>query len=140
MARESPFRLLGIPLVHIASGRVENGQYHRGVARGWIAVGDIAFVAVGGAALAWWAAGGGLAVARDFAIGGVAAAHRANDAAAQSPSRAASLLSGQQEGARAFALAGAPGPASGRHDPAAAGARSAGACRERPCHLTTACC
>lgn len=32
MATESRFRLLGLPLVHIASGRVENGQYHRGVA------------------------------------------------------------------------------------------------------------
>jgi hypothetical protein len=126
MATESRFRLLGLPLVHIASGRVENGQYHRGIARGWIAVGDIAFgvvlavggvavggislggfgigilavggmaagvfavgglafggVAVGGAALAWWAASGGLAVARDFAMGGIAAAQHANDAAAQ---------------------------------------------------------
>jgi hypothetical protein len=83
MATESRLRLFGLPLVHIASGRVENGQYHRGIARGWIAVGDIAFgvllavggVAVGGISLGGFALGvlaaGGVA-AGGFALGGLA--------------------------------------------------------------------
>jgi hypothetical protein len=51
MVYESRVRLLGLPLVHITTGRVEDGRYRRGIARGWIAVGDIAFgglLAVGG--------------------------------------------------------------------------------------------
>jgi hypothetical protein len=51
MATESRLGLLGLPLVHIAVGRVENGRYGCGIARGWLAVGDVAFgvVAVGAA-------------------------------------------------------------------------------------------
>jgi len=33
--------LFGLPLVHLASGQVVDGRYKRGIARGWIAVGDI---------------------------------------------------------------------------------------------------
>jgi hypothetical protein len=33
--------LLGLPLVHLASGQVVDGRYQRGIARGWIAIGDI---------------------------------------------------------------------------------------------------
>jgi hypothetical protein len=108
MAYQSTLRLLGLPLVHVAPGRLENGAHVRGVARGWIAVGDVAFgvlfaaggfavggvAAGGGGALAWWTAFGGgaiavwgamggLAVAQKFAIGGLAIAPHANDAAAR---------------------------------------------------------
>ncbi|MEW6155836.1 MAG: sigma-70 family RNA polymerase sigma factor [Verrucomicrobiota bacterium] len=54
---ESKLRWFGLPLIHVASGRQENGVWKRGVARGWIAVGDIAFGIV-------FAAGG-------FACGGI---------------------------------------------------------------------
>ena len=47
---------------------------------GTFAVGWLAF---GGCAIGWTAAEGGLAVARDFALGGVALASHANDAAAE---------------------------------------------------------
>jgi hypothetical protein len=43
MDYESGLRFLGLPLLHVATGRVENGRYRRGIARGWVAVGDIAF-------------------------------------------------------------------------------------------------
>jgi hypothetical protein len=74
MTYQSRLRLLGLPLVDIASGG-------RRVARGWIAIGDVAFgvvlsiggVAAGGAALGGLALGvlpvGGLAVGL-FALGG----------------------------------------------------------------------
>ena len=60
----SDFKMLGLPLVDIAMGEGVNGGYKRGIARGWIAVGDISFgvifslggVAFGGIAI------GGLAV------------------------------------------------------------------------------
>jgi Pyridoxal-phosphate dependent enzyme len=50
MSYQSQGQLLGLPLLHVATGRVQNGRYRRGIARGWVAVGDIAFgglVAVG---------------------------------------------------------------------------------------------
>ncbi len=53
--------LFGLPLVHIATGRIEQGRYTRGVARGWIAVGDISFgviVSLGGLAVGGIAIGG----------------------------------------------------------------------------------
>jgi hypothetical protein len=74
---------LGLPLVHVAIGRGEGGVYRRGVARGWIAVGDVAFgvlvalggVSVGGVALGGLGVGavalGGLALGA-FAVGGLA--------------------------------------------------------------------
>jgi hypothetical protein len=123
---ESRLRFLGLPLVHVATGRMEHGRYCRGIARGWIAVGDIAFggliavgglavgtlsigglalgglslaglavggvalgglaagfIAAGGAAFGWAAAIGGLAVAREFALGGAALGAHANDGAAR---------------------------------------------------------
>src|SRR5262249_58720920 len=33
--------LFGLPLLHLASGQVIDGRYKRGIARGWIAIGDI---------------------------------------------------------------------------------------------------
>jgi hypothetical protein len=56
-----------------------------GMAVGVFALGGLAvgIAAVGGAAFAWWAASGGLAVARELAVGGAASALHANDAAAQ---------------------------------------------------------
>ncbi len=123
---ESRLQLFGLPLVHVTGGRLVDGHYQRGIARGWIAVGDVAFgvilavggvavggiavggmgvgflalgglavggfalgglaagvVAAGGAAFGWWAAFGGLAVARDVAVGGAASALHANDPTAQ---------------------------------------------------------
>jgi hypothetical protein len=119
MDYRSRVRLLGLPLVHIATGTVTDGRYRRGVATAWFAIGDIAIgvffacggvalggvalggaalgllpiggfamglltiggvalgiVAVAGAAFAWYAAIGGLAVARNYAIGGVASAQK----------------------------------------------------------------
>jgi hypothetical protein len=49
-------------LIHVATGQLEAGRYRRGVARGWIAIGDVAI--------------GGL-----LAVGGAAVATHANDAA-----------------------------------------------------------
>lgn len=62
--------LLGIPLVHITTGGVESGRYKRGIAHGWIAIGDISFgvvLSVGGVAFGGIAIGG-------LAVGGVAVA------------------------------------------------------------------
>jgi RNA polymerase sigma factor (sigma-70 family) len=57
-----------------------------GVALGFWAAGGTAlgYLAYGGGAMAWRAASGGTAVARDFAVGGVAFARHANDATARS--------------------------------------------------------
>lgn len=70
MEYRSPMWLLGLPLLHLATGRLEGGQYHRGVARGWVAVGDIGFgglLAVGGIAVGTIGVGG-------LALGGIALA------------------------------------------------------------------
>ena len=50
MNYQSPVRFLGLPLVHVETGRLVEGSYRRGIAKGWLAVGDIAFgaLAVGG--------------------------------------------------------------------------------------------
>lgn len=40
---------LGLPLVHINICRRENGVFRRGIARGWIAIGDIGFGIIFGA-------------------------------------------------------------------------------------------
>ncbi|HNR98272.1 MAG TPA: hypothetical protein PKX48_05235 [Planctomycetota bacterium] len=73
MDYRSKRRCLGLPLIHIARGRVEDGSFRRGVAKGWIAVGDIAFgplFALGGIAVGGLAIGGfGAGV---FALGGIA--------------------------------------------------------------------
>ncbi|HHJ15776.1 MAG TPA: hypothetical protein ENJ80_03675 [Gammaproteobacteria bacterium] len=126
MNYKTKFMLLGIPLVHITTGSLENGRYKRGIAKGWIAIGDISFgvilsvggaafggiavgglaaglvsfaglavgyfalgggavgmVAAGGGAVAWQAAFGGLAVANEYAQGGLAIAKHANDQIAE---------------------------------------------------------
>jgi hypothetical protein len=56
-----------------------------GLAVGMVAVGGLSagLVALGGAAFGWTVATGGLAVAREFAIGGVAVGAHANDEAAR---------------------------------------------------------
>lgn len=125
MSYQTSVRLLGLPLIHVATGRFLDGSYRRGIARGWVAIGDIAFgvlfsaggvsvgavsvgglaagvvsvgglalglasigglgigaLAAGGGAIGWSGALGGLAVAHDFANGGVAFGRHANDAMA----------------------------------------------------------
>jgi hypothetical protein len=56
-----------------------------GLSLGLVAIGGLAvgFLALGGAAVGWVAAVGGLAVAREFALGGAAIAEHANDEAAR---------------------------------------------------------
>jgi len=93
MEYRSPVSFLGLPLIHVATGGVADGQYRRGVAVGWIAAGDIAIgvlvscggvavggVGIGGASLGLLSVGGlavgltalgGLAVGL-FALGGAA--------------------------------------------------------------------
>jgi hypothetical protein len=73
MEYRSRASLFGIPLIHIAVGSSVNGQYRRGIATGWIAIGDIAMgilfacggLAAGGVCI------GGVAVGA-FSIGGLA--------------------------------------------------------------------
>lgn len=81
MERRSRITILGLPLLHVATSRIVDGRYRRGIARGWIAVGDVSFgvlisvggVAVGGIALGGLALGivpiAGLAVGI-YALGG----------------------------------------------------------------------
>jgi hypothetical protein len=93
MDYQSRARLLGLPLVHIATGQQVDGGYRRGTAKGWIAVGDVALgvlfgaggistgliclggIAAGGLALGGFAMGlaavGGLACGL-LAVGGAA--------------------------------------------------------------------
>lgn len=52
---------LGLPLIHVATGSLVDGRYRRGVARGWIAVGDLScgvLVSLGGVAVGGVAVGG----------------------------------------------------------------------------------
>lgn len=61
MDYRSSASLLGLPLVHVATGELIDGRYRRGVATGWFAVGDIAigvFFACGGIALGGISLGG----------------------------------------------------------------------------------
>ncbi len=61
MEYRSSANLLGLPLVHIAVGSSAAGGYHRGVATGWVAIGDVAFgvfFACGGVALGGIGVGG----------------------------------------------------------------------------------
>jgi hypothetical protein len=83
MEYRSSATLFGLPIVHIAMSSVVNGQFRRGVATGWIAIGDVAFgilfasggLAIGGISLGGLAVGvlpiGGLALGA-LAFGGVA--------------------------------------------------------------------
>ena len=84
MSYRSQTEILGIPLVHVARARIVDGHVRRGVAIGWIAVGDISFgivISVGGLAFGGIAIGGigigivtlaGLAVGAGIALGGFA--------------------------------------------------------------------
>lgn len=61
MNYKSGFSLLGLPLIHIKTGGMEEGRYQRGIAKGWIAIGDISFgilFSAGGAAFGGIAIGG----------------------------------------------------------------------------------
>jgi hypothetical protein len=83
MEYRSDATLFGLPLVHIAMSSVVDGRFRRGVATGWIAIGDVAFgivfasggIAVGGVSFGGVAVGvlpiGGLALGA-LAIGGLA--------------------------------------------------------------------
>lgn len=76
-------RFLGLPLIHVATGRLVDGSYRRGIAKGWVAIGDMACgalfsaggVSVGGVSVGGLAIGilplGGLALGL-AAIGGLA--------------------------------------------------------------------
>ncbi len=61
MNYKSSIRLLGLPLVHVAHGPPEGSPGGPGIAKGWIAVGDIAFgivFALGGLAVGALSVGG----------------------------------------------------------------------------------
>ena len=61
MNYKSSIRLLGLPLVHVAIGPPEGSSGVRGIAKGWIAIGDIAFgvvFALGGLAVGGVSVGG----------------------------------------------------------------------------------
>lgn len=88
MEYRSNARLFGLPLLHIASGTSVDGAYRRGVATGWVAIGDIAIgvlfacgglalggISVGGAALGLLSLGGlalGLLAIGGLGLGAVA--------------------------------------------------------------------
>lgn len=81
-------RLLGLPIIHVATGRLVDGSYRRGIAKGWVAIGDIAFgallsaggvsvgtVSIGGLAIGVLPLGGlalGLAAIGGLAVGALA--------------------------------------------------------------------
>ena len=85
MDYKSKISFCGLPLIHITTGKEEAGIYKRGIAKGWIAIGDIALgilFSCGGIALGLIAIGGvslgvlsiaGLAFGI-FALGGLAVA------------------------------------------------------------------
>lgn len=61
MHYKSSTSLLGLPLVHVAIGPPEGSREVRGIAKGWIAIGDISFgivLAVGGLAVGGMSLGG----------------------------------------------------------------------------------
>lgn len=61
MDYQTSARFLGLPLIHVTTGRVVDGTYHRGIAKAWVAVGDIAFgvlFAAGGLAVGGVSVGG----------------------------------------------------------------------------------
>jgi hypothetical protein len=80
--------LFGLPLIHVASGQVIDGRYQRGIARGWIAIGDISLgipfslggvacggISIGGVSLGLITVGGvglGLVCVGGLALGGYA--------------------------------------------------------------------
>jgi hypothetical protein len=61
MNYKTKITLIGIPLVHIATSKKDQGRYKRGIAKGWIAIGDISFgiiLSIGGVAFGSFAVGG----------------------------------------------------------------------------------
>jgi hypothetical protein len=84
----SSIGLLGLPLVHVATGAVVDGRYRRGVATAWFAIGDIAvgvLFACGGVAFGGLCVGGaafGLVPVGGFALGALAVGGLAVGAAA----------------------------------------------------------
>ena len=78
MHYRTKFEIWGLPLVEIKTGQLVNGRYQRGIARAWIAVGDIAFgmlISVGGVAMGGLALGGvslGVLGLGGLAVGGLA--------------------------------------------------------------------
>jgi hypothetical protein len=70
--------LAGLPLVHVAMSRIEQGQFVRGIAKGWIAIGDVSFgvlLSVGGVAFGGITIGGvglGIISLAGLAVGGMA--------------------------------------------------------------------
>jgi hypothetical protein len=73
MNYQSRARFLGLPLVHVTTGTRVDGVYRRGIAKGWVAIGDISFgvllsfggISVGGVSV------GGLAIGV-LSVGGLA--------------------------------------------------------------------
>jgi hypothetical protein len=83
MSYRSGFELLGLPFIHVATGSFVDGAWKPEIARGWIAIGGVAYgvlfslggIAVGGVAVGGIALGAitfaGLALG-GYAIGGLA--------------------------------------------------------------------
>lgn len=69
----SKLQLMGLPLIHVAFGKGVKGEYKRGIAKAWVAIGDVSFgvlfsaggIAFGGVAFGGVAFGG-------ICLGGVA--------------------------------------------------------------------
>ena len=73
MEYRSKASILGLPLLHIATGALVDGHSNRGIARGWIAIGNLALgvlFACGGIAIGGITLGGGALGL--ISIGGVA--------------------------------------------------------------------
>jgi hypothetical protein len=61
MEYKSRATLFGLPIIHVSTGRIVDGKFKRGIAKGWVAVGDISFgvvLSLGGVAFGGIAAGG----------------------------------------------------------------------------------
>jgi hypothetical protein len=43
MDYKTKYKIFGLPFIHITSGKLVDGHYKRGIAKGWIAIGDISF-------------------------------------------------------------------------------------------------
>lgn len=75
MNYKTKYEVFGLPLIHITTGKLVDGRYRRGIAKGWIAIGDISFgviLSVGAVAFGGIAIGGlgvGLLSLAGLAIG-----------------------------------------------------------------------
>jgi len=61
MNYKTKYKILGLPLIHITSGKLVDGHYRRGIAKGWIAIGDVSFgiiISIGAVAFGGIAIGG----------------------------------------------------------------------------------